>query len=463
MAGRLDKFYKRLPILAQHAAVSGYGCYWYWLRFGRGYKRYVREYVEREQFTAEDWRIWQKRQVCQVLAAAATQVPFYQRTWNKQDKLAALSGELENLPLLSKQSVRVEPEAFRRNDIRPGFSRRFPTSGSTGTPILSIWTIQELRKSLAVREARSARWAGVSFRMPRATFSGRMVEPACYSNGPFYRFNLIESQAYLSAFHLSSKTASAYVNALNKHRIQWLTGYAFSYYSLARFMLDQGLKISSLKAVITTSEKLTPEMRIVMEKAYGCRVYEEYSTVENNVFASECQAGRLHVSPDVSVLEILRSNGKPCLPGEVGEVVVTDLMRSYQPLIRYRLGDMAQWDADPCSCGRSMPVLKEITGRIEDAVIGPDGREMVRFHGIFVGQRNVREGQIIQETQTRIRVRLVPSNGFGSADVEDITHRIHQRLGPKVEVVVDSVDDIPRTKAGKFRAVVSLLNTKTEL
>jgi len=61
-------------------------------------------------------------------------------------------------------------------------------------------------------------------------------------------------------------------------------------------------------------------------------------------------------------------------------------MRDYQPLIRFRLGDLAAWDPEPCSCGSSMPILKEVVGRVEDVVVGPDGRQMVRFHGIFVDQ-----------------------------------------------------------------------------
>ncbi|GJQ22200.1 MAG: hypothetical protein HBSIN02_25550 [Bacteroidia bacterium] len=130
----------------------------------------------------------------------------------------------------------------------------------------------------------------------------------------------------------------------------------------------------TLKSIITTSEKLTPEMRKVMEKAYGCKIYEEYSTVENALFASECEDGRLHVSPDVSIVEILRPDGSACLPGEVGEVVTTVLSRKYQPLIRFRLGDLAAWDDEPCTCGRQMPVIREVVGRIEDVVVGPDGR-----------------------------------------------------------------------------------------
>jgi phenylacetate-CoA ligase len=102
--------------------------------------------------------------------------------------------------------------------------------------------------------------------------------------------------------------------------------------------------------------------------------------------------------------------------------------------------------------------LQEVVGRIEDVVVGPDGRQMVRFHGVFVGQSHVVEGQIVQEALDRIRAVVVPTAEFGQQDVRDIQQRIKQRLGD-VEVVVERVSEIPRTRAGKFKAVVSHLST----
>jgi phenylacetate-CoA ligase len=310
---------------------------------------------------------------------------------------------------------------------------------------------------MALRESRSANWAGVSFSQPRATFSGRLVEPDPDRFKAVYRYNAFEKQVYFSAFHLKPDAAQQYVDALWMHKTKWLTGYAVSYFLLAKMILNQNLKVPELKAVITTSEKLTHAMRVVMEKAYNCPIYEEYSTVETALFASECEKGRLHVSPDVSMVEILRPDGTACEPGEVGEVVTTCLMRSYQPLIRFRLGDLAAWDPEPCPCGRQMPVIKEVVGRIEDVVIGPDGRQMVRFHGIFVDQPNVIEGQIIQETLDSFTVKIVPTNNFSQADIEDIKHRMANRLGQNISVQVIQVNEIPRTKSGKFQAVISKL------
>jgi len=452
--GWYDRLYAHLPVWGQNIAVSAFGYYWHNLRFGGNFRLFEEGYRQRDSFTIEEWQDYQRSQLRLLMTEAVEHVPHYQRTWNEAQKEAALNGELSGLPLLEKQTIRNAPQDFINPAIR-GRKLTFYTSGTTGTPVSAIYTISDLRDSLAVREVRSANWAGVSFNLPRATFSGRLVEPNPESNGPYYRYNAAEKQVYFSAFHLRSDTAQNYIHALEHYKIQWMTGYAVSFYLLARFILEQNLSVPPLQAIITTSEKVTLEMRIVMEQAFGCRVYEEYSTVENALFASECENGRLHISPDVGVVEILRPDSSACEPGEVGEVVATCLMRHAQPFIRYRLGDLAAWDSVPCPCGRSMPVIKEVVGRLEDVVVGPDGRQMVRFHGIFVNQPHVIEGQIIQESLDFIRVKIVPTDIFDGADQADVIHRVQQRLGQGVRVVVDLVPEIPRTKAGKFKAVIS--------
>lgn len=457
-----DAFYARLPVWAQHTALTVYGVYWHYLRFGPGFKHYVQEYKESEVFSKKQWQDLQTVQLRRLLEDCIKYVPYYRENWTENQKRTALNGSLRALPLLEKSPLRNSPQRFLREDLHPFHPQIFFTSGSTGTPISSYYTIPELRRSIALREVRSAGWAGVSFSMPRATFSGRLVEPDPQSKGPFYRYNAWEKQVYFSAFHLRPDTAHQYVEALKRHKIEWATGYAVSYYLLARFILEKNIPPPDLKAIITTSEKLTSNMRSVMEQAYRCRIYEEYSTVENAIFASECEHGRLHISPDVAVVEMLRPDGSSCEADEPGEVVVTTLSRTYQPLIRFRLGDVAAWDSRLCPCGRQMPVIKEVLGRVEDVIVGPDGRQMVRFHGVFVNQPHILEGQVIQESLSLIRVKVVPIKGFDEQDVRDIVHRVQQRLSKTVKVEVETVTEIPRTKAGKFQAVISNIKNKIE-
>lgn len=456
--GRADRIYASLPVWGQHTALSAYGFYWRWARFGKGYRHALKGYLEREWFTPAQWEEWQGRRLRQVLTVASAHVPYYADTWTASEKAGARAGRLAEVPPTDKDPIRRDPELFIRRDLSPRPRFTFHTSGSSGTPVAAMCTLEELRVSMALREARSARWADTSFRMPRATFSGRIVQPDPDAQEAVYRFNLAERQVYFSAFHLGPRTAHLYVDALARHGSRWITGYAVSAYLLAGHILDQSLAVPDLEAVVTTSEKVTDQMRRVMQEAYGCPIYEEYSTVENAVFASECSHGRLHVSPDACVIEIVRPDGSSCEPGEIGEVVATTFIRDYQPLIRYRLGDLAAWHPDPCPCGRAMPVIQEVTGRIEDVVQSPDGRQLVRFHGIFVDLPNVRYGQIVQQSLDLIQVKVVADEDLTEDDSNEMRRRVRERMGSAVDVEVHVVDEIPRDDSGKFRPVISKIS-----
>lgn len=463
MAGYLDKLYKRAHVLAQHFMVSAYGYYWKRLRFGGEFRQEYQAFCDRERFSSDEWQQYTQGQLRALLVSAFTQVPYYANAWKGLVTVQQLEkftlADLPSLPPIEKSAVRDAPLDFLIGGQPQKKHLVFHTSGSTGTPVATYWLPSELQRSLAMREARSCKFAGVSFKLPRATFSGRIVEPNPTSRGPYYRYNIAENQVYFSAFHLRPDTVSAYLRALKRHKIVWFTGYSNSIYQLAQMALDQGLEIPKLKAVITTSEKVTAEMRDVIERAFSTQVYEEYGTVEDSSYVCENEFGQKLISPDAGILELVDETFQPVPSGQQGEVLVTGFIRRNQPLIRYRLGDLATMSSETPRCGRNMPVLQEVIGRIEDTIIGPDGRRMVRFHGIFVDQPHVREGQIIQERIDHIRVRVVPKAGFGDTDEQDITNRIQQRLTADMRVTIELVDHIERTASGKFQAVISRLQS----
>ncbi len=153
---KLDSIYAKLPVWAQHTSVSLYGYYWRWLRFGAGYQRFLHDYLQRENFPSAAWDAWQQARLLQILEIASTRVPYYRSLWGDAERAAARAGRLEDLPLLEKSALRKAPQAFLNQGIHPRPNLIFHTSGSTGTPIETHWTVSELRDSLALREARGA-------------------------------------------------------------------------------------------------------------------------------------------------------------------------------------------------------------------------------------------------------------------------------------------------------------------
>lgn len=459
MSKLTDLVYKYSPVWFQNVGISMFGLMWQRRRFGGVFKAAYTQFKEREQFNSEQWRTYQEGQLQRLLAHAVESVPHYRAIWQNSALFPKNIHEftLEDLnlfPLLEKDDIRSKPESFLSENVRNQRLHTYLTSGTTGTPLAIKFSTEMHQTIAAAYERRCRNWAGVNLNMSRAMIGGRLVVPKGNANPPFWRYNVIEKQLYFSAFHISPQNTPLYVDALNHHKPDYLVGYASSYFFLARFILEQKLTVHQPKAVLTSSEKLTNEMCSIIKRAFNCDVFDGYSGVEACCLASECEYHRLHVSPDVGVIELLNEHGAPVLPGQPGEIVATGLLNYAQPLIRYRTGDMAIISDESCPCGRAMPVMHELVGRLEDTVIGSDGRETVRFHGIFVGLHHIHEGQIIQETLTRFLLRLVVTPLFNDQDRETIKNRFEERLGP-IELQFEIVDKIERTERGKFRAVIS--------
>jgi phenylacetate-CoA ligase len=234
-----------------------------------------------------------------------------------------------------------------------------------------------------------------------------------------------------------------------------LTGYASSYFSLARMMLAQGLRLDyEPDALVLCADKPTPQMKAVIQEAFGARAFEEYGSVENAVLATECEHGSLHAHPDFGIMEIIDAAGRPLPPGQDGRIVCTSLLNRVQPLIRYDMGDIGRWSRRTCPCGRAhLPVLDEIVGRVEDTVTAPDGREVVRI-GSLPGVPHVLASQVVQHRPDAITVRVVASEGFGPAEermIRDIlgVQRLH---GMRIDV--ERVAELEKTAAGKIRRVI---------
>jgi len=463
MAGFLESLYPRFPVALQNLGISLYGCYWRRQRLGSEFKKVVGEFRERDRWPVDRMRDYLNATLQSVLRRAFD-APYYRETWTnagiREADLREITVEsLGRLPVLPKQDVRRSPTSFVPNrSRRPDRYRTYLTSGSTGTPIKAFFTRTSHQRFAAARDVRSFGWAGTSILRPRAMIGGRLVVPKGIARPPFYRYNRAEKQVYFSAYHIAPAHIADYAEGFNRYRPEVVTGYAFSQFLIARMMRDQGLTLDYTPvAAVTSSEKLTAPMKDTIRKGWGCQAFSEYGCCENCGLGTECEHGSMHVHPDFGIIEIVDHDYNPVPPGVEGRILCTGLLSDVQFLVRYDIGDMAIWSEKTCPCGRDhLPVLEEITGRLEDVVVGLDGREMVRFHGIFVGLPYVLEGQVVQEQIDEFRVRVVADDGFGSGQVQEIERRFEQRLG-RVKVVVDRVDELERNARGKIRAVISRL------
>src|SRR5579872_2062546 len=321
----IEHGYSLMPVWAQNIAITGFGICYRKHRLGGNFEKYVAGFELRDRWSPMQMNAYVEAHLRAVLVNAFLHVPYYRERWRAcgvvlRDLERLSPRELSMLPVTPKNDLRANPKRFlAENRSKKEKICTNPSSGSTGTPVKSIWSSDVRRKYIAAREVRSFGWAGTSVRLPRAMIGGRPVVQDVNSKGPFYRYNRVERQVYFSAYHLSAARASNYVEGLNKYRPRVLTGYAHCYYFLARHMLEQGLSLDYRPdALVLSSEPLSGEMKIGIQKAFGARAFEEYSSTENCFLTTECEYGRLHVNLDFGLLEILDDSGLPAAVGTPG-------------------------------------------------------------------------------------------------------------------------------------------------
>lgn len=458
-----DKIYPLMPVSFQNVIISVFGYQWKRRRFGGIFERELEKFKSREIYTTEQWRDYQTTELRKVLIHAFETVPYYNSVYRnagisvKEFKKCELE-DMNKLPVLSKDELRKCGKSSLLSSKREQGGQFFSSSGSTGTPTVILFSNTMHQRWSAAFEARIRNWAGLSRFDSRGMIGGRRIVTEGISKGPFYRYNSIEKQIYFSAYHISSANSGDYAFALNKYKPVYMTGYAMSNYFLAGFLDEKKIAVPELKAVITSSEKLTSEMREMFLKVYACKTYDSYSGVEACGLISENEFGQLLISSDVGIMEILNEKGEPCKPGEIGEIYSTGFLNYDQPLIRYRIGDRVRLAEDQTTrCGRNMIVVDEIIGRSEDVVIGPDGRQIVRFHGLYIDIQGLVAGQLIQHGYEDFTIKLQVDNKFNKHESENlIRRRLISQIG-NVKVKFEYPEKIPSGPNGKFKAVVSYL------
>jgi phenylacetate-CoA ligase len=445
------------------ASAKGYQLRWW--RYGRETDRLVSEILERDQWTARQWREWLDDRLTRLLHRAATQVPYYRDHWSRRRRAGDRASweVLENWPILEKTLVREHPTAFLADSARGRRLYHEHTSGTTGSPLSVYCSRDMLLHWYSLNEARAKAWYGVSRFDRWAILGGKQVVATSARRPPFWVWNAGLNQLYLSAHHLAPDLVPHYIEALRRYRIRWLYGYSSMLTTLAEGVLQAGCQDLQMTVAVTNAEPLYPSQRRLISEAFRCPVRETYGMSEYVAAASECEQGQRHLWPSVGQIEIgtVTPDGFLAHPaGESGEMVCTGLLNFEMPLIRYRVGDHGtlSTESERCPCGRSLPRLTSIDGRHCDLIHTPDGREIgIVDTLVFKQGLPVQEAQLVQTAMDRVVVRFVRRKGFRPSHRAALIRAVESHLAG-IRVELEEVDRIPRTANGKFRGVLSQLS-----
>ncbi len=451
--------YHHLPYPLKVFVASTKGYQLQHLRYGKNTEQMVEKAVERETWDENQWKMWQAERLEFVLNRSVKAVPYYRRYWEEQRKNGNRASwiYLENWPILKKEEVRKNPLAFVAEDCNPRKMYCDHTSGTSGTP-LKIWeSTKTIQQWYALFEARWRRWYGVSRFDRWAILGGQLVVPFEWVKPPFWVWNAGMKQLYCSAYHINPENVPFYIDAIRRHGVKYLLGYPSAIFALAQTAFQLKLSPPVLKVVISNAEPLFSFQKQMIREFFECPVYDTYGMAEFVCAASQCSEGVYHLWPEVGHLEVVSDDSDESVQdGETGRLICTGLLNVNMPLIRYEVGDRGAQNAaiKECGCGRSLPRLLSIEGRQDDVILTRDGRRIGRLDPIFKTDLHLLEAQIIQEEIGKFKVKYVPAPEWNERDENILAERLRQRVGD-VCVDFETVNAIPRSRNGKFKAVIS--------
>ncbi|MBZ5496012.1 MAG: hypothetical protein LAP85_06375 [Acidobacteriia bacterium] len=459
MIGMLENLYNHCPVSLQTLLLNVKALELHLERYGSKFQKVYEQFTKNQWMSVADLRSYQNERLKLLISHAYRTVPYYNEQMKRLRLLPADIRSLEDLPklpVLNRDQTRANLHRLTSTAYPKILLRHGHTSGTTGSPLDIYYDI----RTCVVHHAADWRfksWAGLHYGQPYASLQGRMIVPIRQERPPFWRYNYINHQLFLSAFHLQQDNIACYFDEMSRRNIQFIEGYPSTTYILALYLLKMGSRFP-LKAVFTSSETLYGYQREAIEEVFACSVYDSYGMAERVTFATECPShcGH-HLNSDYGITEFLDTNDEPVSPGQLGRIVATGLHNFAMPLIRFEMKDASSLKGHGCECGRSFPLMQDVTTKNESIVTLPDGRLIspsVLTHP-FKPMHNITESQIIQESLGELTIKIVKRDGYTVEDEKALLSAFYERLGGQIKIRVDYVPSIPRTENAKFRWVIS--------
>lgn len=417
---------------------------------------FFRRLVRNEGLTRDEIIALQRTGAVDIARFAAQETEYYADLFDGAGVDTATLADPETwarIPITDRTALRDREHALLSSEATRRTAVIGTTGGSTGQPL---------------RIRRDAR-------VPQLAFAWRMyrwwgVEPwsdlARVGRWGFGRLDSLKTavswwpskQIYLDAKYLDSGSMASFHARLQRVQPALLEGYVGAMLEFADHVDKRGLTFPGLRAVATTAAPLTANVRARLESVYGVPVYDEYRSSEVNWIAGECrERNGLHIFADGRLVEIVDATGQQVAPGEVGDIVVTDLTNRVFPIIRYKLGDRGSLRQQECPCGVNLPLMDPVDGRVTDLIRLPGGA--VVNHGVMAmfsaHPRSVHVFQVRQSADYSIKVLVVQGDDPDArSHIEQAVQNLRRQIRDEAGVTVEYVESLPSNN-GKLKFLIS--------
>lgn len=422
----------------------------------RKYATY-RGFLEKSQWwTSEQTRQFQWQALQRLLEHTFRTVPYYRK------KYAAVGIDLSDirtisdfakLPPLSRAEVNSHRDELC-SEITTSKLIHHATGGSSGVPTRFVITMDSYDWRCAASD-RAYSWSG--HRLGQRTlylWGAPLGNISRLKSTKVAAHRMLRRELFVPTFIQTPELWHQTLKRALQFRPRFIVGYVSSIEQFASFLISEKLTLQGIQAVISAAEPVHEKTRQLVKQAFGAPLYNAYGSREFMSIAAECDQHRgLHINAENILVETE-------LAGSEGpsELLVTDLHNFGMPFIRYRIGDVGAIDDSMCSCGRGLPLIRSVEGRVLEVLRTPSGRIVPGefFPHLFKDFREIREFQVQQTSLDEITVYVVLNGQILDSSQKLIQQEIARVFGTEVRVAVTPVAAIPQLPSGKRRVTVGL-------
>jgi phenylacetate-CoA ligase len=399
-----------------------------------------------------------ERRIIRMVQKAYNNVPYYKRLYDDYginiNEIRTLD-DLKKLPFITKDEIRDHfPFEIVSSKFNVEDCHYSATTGSTGRSLPFVFN----QSAYAFYIATGLRmYTMIGYRPWHKLVYIKYTKINYPRFGPFFRTEHIPSTI----------PAAEQIDMLRSMKPDLLLGYASIIFEIAQKVTPDDLKLIRPRFIGINSELSTKHQRDFISSVFGCPVYDEYSTEETWMIASQCRHGNYHLYIDNVWVEFLDRNGNSVEPGEEGEMVLTTSRSDAMPFIRYRIGDIGRYSDKKCPCGLGYPLLEAFDGRADDSFILPSGTYISSLKILNTFTKFIKkylhlmeEFKIIQKDRGYIVIELVKGKEYSDSRFKELTDSLHEIFGEPVTISVEAVDHISMNNGIKRKAIESRISVK---
>jgi phenylacetate-CoA ligase len=413
--------------------------------------------MERSQWWSRDQIAdFQWLELRRLLQHVFRSVPYY------REKYAAAGIELGDiktrehfaqLPPLTREDVNAHKPQLCSDEWK---GRLVPhaTGGSSGVPTRFFITVDSYDWRCAA-SARAYSWSGYRTGERALYLWGApvgKVSPLQRAKIDGYRF--FRRELVIPTFVQTDKLwQDAYYSAV-RFSPRFVVGYVSSLEQFAKFLQRRKLEIPGIVAVLASAEPVHQSTRDLVWNVFHAPLFNTYGAREFMSIAAECeQHDGLHVHAENLLVE-----SEPIGDELASELLVTDLHNYGMPFIRYRIGDFGSLSDAPCPCGRSLPSIRRVEGRVLEMLRTVDGKVVPGefFPHLMKEIDEVREYQVQQRSLDEVILSVVLTRPFSENSERLLKQEIARVFTPPTRVRVNPVKAIAHLPSGKRRRTIGI-------